>query len=116
MLLAAAALAAAAAPGGGTSTRGDVGPTAPSTTISFALSLRLDQALLARDLAAGRPPLANAAALGRRYGLPLADIRRVAYALQAGGAHVTRIYPQRTWKRRSSVCTLARASIAVRCG
>ncbi len=60
------------------------------------MSLRLDQRLLARDLALGGRPLPSAAALGARYGLPLADIRRVVRILRADGIAVTQVYPQRT--------------------
>jgi kumamolisin len=97
---AAAALAGAALTTGGGEARDSavraLGPTPPRTSIAFALSLRLDQRLLARDLAAGRPPEPSASALGERYGLPLTDVRSVARALRDQGIDVTAIYPQRT--------------------
>ena len=94
------ALLVAAAPSspsaGGAPARNDLGPTPPGAQLRIALSLRLDQRLLARDLARGGRPLPSAAALGERYGLPLADIRRVVRTLRAGGIAVTQVYPQRT--------------------
>ena len=108
--LAAAVLAAAAiTAGGGAGPSRDLGPTPGTTRISFAVTLRLDRRLLARDLAAGRPPLRTAAALGRRYGLSLAGVRRVTSLLRAGGIEVTRTFPQRTAiDARADVRTLSR--------
>jgi kumamolisin len=81
---------------GGAPARDDLGPTPPGTELRIALSLRLDQRLLARDLARGSRPLPSAKALGARYGLPLTEIRRAVRILAAGGIAVTDVYPQRT--------------------
>jgi kumamolisin len=82
--------------------------TSPSPQISFSLRLRLDDARLNRDLAAGRH-VASSAALGRRYGLPLASVRLVERVLRAHGITVTATYPQRTEIDASaSVPTLSR--------
>ncbi len=67
----------------------------PPATISFVVQLKLDSARLDRDLAAGRR-ISSPAALGARYGLPLARIRRVEGVLEAHGIHVVGGYPQRT--------------------
>jgi kumamolisin len=93
LLVVAAALIVVA---GGAPARDDLGPTPPGMQLQIALSLRLDQRLLARDLARGTPPLPSAKALGARYGLPLVDVRRAVGILEAGGIAVTQVYPQRT--------------------
>jgi kumamolisin len=86
----------------------DLGAAPPAAQIGFALSLRLDEGRLHHDLAAGTP-VASAAALGARYGLPLADVRRVERLLLAHGVEVTRVYPQRTQiDARGSIAALGR--------
>ena len=111
-LLVAVAVGATLASGGSQPYRGGVrllGPTPPATRLVFALSLRLDERLLARDLEDGRPPAPGAAALGARYGLPLADVRRVVRVLRAHGIEVRATFPQRTEiDARASVGTLGR--------
>src|SRR5262249_35029074 len=87
----AGAVAALVAAAGATSSA-PLGPTTPGTSISFVLRLRLDSARLDRDLAAGRR-VASAAALGRRYGLPLASVRRVEQVLRTHGIAVVGDYP-----------------------
>ncbi len=74
----------------------ELGPTSPSARISFALMLKIDQRRLDQDLALGAPPAASAAALGARYGMPLAAERRIDRVLAANGIDVTATYPQRT--------------------
>ena len=87
---------------------GALGPTPRTTQIQFALSLKLDQRLLDRDLASGRAAR-SAGALGARYGLPAADIGKVERVLRAGGIAVTGTYPQRTEiDARASAATLTR--------
>ena len=108
-LLVAAGATVLLAPGGpGRQRAVQLGPTPASTPISFALDLQLDGPLLARDLAAGRTA-SSARALGARYGLPLAAVRRVERVLGANGIHVTQTYPQRTEiDARASAGALAR--------
>jgi kumamolisin len=85
-----------------------LGPTARQTEIDFALSLKFDQRLLDRDLAAGRAA-PSAGALGARYGLPAGEIRRVERLLGVHGIAVTATYPQRTEiDARASAATLTR--------
>ena len=67
----------------------------PPRTVQFVIQLKLDSARIDRDLAAGRR-ITSPAALGARYGLPLAKIRLVERVLQAHGIEVVRDYPQRT--------------------
>jgi kumamolisin len=64
-------------------------------TVPFVVQLKLDSARIARDLRAGRR-ISNAAALGARYGLAPAAIRRVERLLEADGIEVVGSYPQRT--------------------
>jgi kumamolisin len=73
-----------------------LGPTSPSTRISFALNLKLDQRRLDRDAAGGTAAPATAAEIGARYGLSLGDERQVERTLAAHGVSVTATYPQRT--------------------
>ena len=94
LLVATAALVAV--PGGAPARERSRPDAAGGAAPDRARACRLDQRLLARDLARGGRPLPSAAALGARYGLPLADLRRVARTLRAGGIAVTRVYPQRT--------------------
>jgi len=77
-------------------------------TVGFVVQLKLDSARIDRDLAAGRR-IASPAALGARYGLPLATIRRVERALLARGVEVVGTYPQRTAiDARATPATIAR--------
>lgn len=83
-------------------------PTPRETQIEFAFSLRIDQRRLDRDLAAGRAA-PSAAALGARYGLPVAEIARLERFLAANGIAVTATYPQRTEiDARASAASLSR--------
>jgi kumamolisin len=66
-----------------------------SRTVPFVVQLKLDSARIDRDLTAGRR-ISSPAALGARYGLPLATIRRVERLLEAHGIEVVGGYPQRT--------------------
>jgi kumamolisin len=106
-----AALAAAGLAAGTSQTAGSrvVGPTAPSARISFVLDLKIDQQRLERDLALGAAPAPSAAALGARYGLPLAAERSVVRRLRASGIAVTATYPQRT-----QIAATARAGVLAR--
>jgi kumamolisin len=67
----------------------------PPPAVPFVVQLKLDSRLMARDLEAGRR-ITSPAALGARYGLPLAEIRHVERVLEAHGIEVVGTYPQRT--------------------
>jgi subtilase family serine protease len=110
LVLAAATVAALLLATGGPDrgTSGSLGPTSRQTQIQFALSLKLDQARLDRDLATGRNA-PSARALGARYGLPVADIAKIERLLGTNGIAVTATYPQRTEiDARASAATLTR--------
>jgi subtilase family serine protease len=94
--LLAAGLAAATPPTAKLAGGRGLGPSSPSTRISFALTLKINERRLDRDLASGAAPAPSAAALGVRYGVPLAAERRVTRVLAANGIDVTATYPQRT--------------------
>jgi kumamolisin len=75
-----------------------VGPTAPDTSITFSLVLRLPgEAKLRAALDSPRRarPM-TAAAFGRAYGLPERALRRAERRLRAAGVRVVGRYPQRT--------------------
>jgi subtilase family serine protease len=88
----------------------DLGATTPTTEISFALALKINERRLAHDTAAtGVPSQLSPAALGHRYGLPLAAERKIEQELAAHRIAVTAVYPQRSEiDARASVSTLDR--------
>jgi subtilase family serine protease len=93
-----------------------VGQTPPATRIQFLLSLRRNDRALEQVLegtgSAGLPTgerTVAAAAVGRRFGLPLSAIARVRRVLTANGITVVRTYPERTViDAEASVATLSR--------
>jgi kumamolisin len=81
-----------------------LGATDPRTIVDFSLVLRAAHGRrLSRFLAALEDPASpsyhhflGARAFGRRFGLPIAELRRVRRRLRADGVRITGSYPQRT--------------------
>lgn len=76
-------------------------PTAPRTMVTFSVGLAVDRARLARYVAREHSrshalPTLTPAAVGARFGLPLATIARLERELERHGIHIVERYPQRT--------------------
>ncbi len=87
------------AQGGRTRSDGYLGPVAPSTRVSFGLSLRMRTAAMeayGEGVGAGRLPALSAAQIGERFGIPGPALALLRHLLSANGIQVTQAFSQRT--------------------